>query len=182
MKTRRNTDENGREEKRREKKTKKGRKERRGGAVGGKGGRKVEDRAKEKRKKEREREREISNLAIYPLNPLLLGSSLCLLDFAVRICGMSEAGTSPSGFLIAKRIRPGPDRRADRAANLPLSGLNSSQTGFPLELLREIGSCTPFPSSPRRVESPNQASSSPFHHVFFPFCTLSLSLFFSLDV
>ena len=52
-------------------------------------------------------EGDLSNSAIYPLNSAPPASSLRLLDFAVRICGMSEAGTSPSGFLIAKRIRPG---------------------------------------------------------------------------
>lgn len=59
------------------------------------------------------------NTAIYsPKASVAPPGPASTLDFAVRICGMSVAGTRPSGFLIAKRIR------RDRIAN-PLSLLPS---------------------------------------------------------
>lgn len=61
----------------------------------------------------------VPNTAIYsPKVSVAPPGPASTLDFAVRICGMSVAGTRPSGFLIAKRIRR--DRGADRRAN-PLS-------------------------------------------------------------
>lgn len=65
--------------------------------------------------------RGILNTAIYSPRVSASLHSVSTLDFAVRICGMSVAGTRPSGFLIAKRIRR--DRRAaDRRRANPLSG------------------------------------------------------------
>lgn len=73
-----------------------------------------------------ERER-APNTAIYsPKASVAPPGPASMLDFAVRICGMSVAGTRPSGFLIAKRIRR--DRGADRRAN-PLS-LSPSLSSF----------------------------------------------------
>lgn len=62
------------------------------------------------------------NTAIYSPSESLrvdsIRSDLSTLDFAVRICGMSVAGTRSSGFLIAKRIRRVREREsgADRPA------------------------------------------------------------------
>lgn len=77
--------------------------------------------------------REISNTAIYSPRVLRVSPSgpSSTLDFAVRICGMSVAGTRPSGFLIAKRIRRdrggsgSPPRKPALGTLSPPTGLDS---------------------------------------------------------
>lgn len=63
--------------------------------------------------------RGIPNTAIYSPESLRVSppGPASTLDFAVRICGMSVAGTRPSGFLIAKRIRR--DRGRGRGGGSP---------------------------------------------------------------